>query len=601
MAYEMELYDDSLADQDEDESTRDNVSALLLEEACNEKSQSPNVGERPATNGQHLLKLDLRSAEQLDSPLPLTSSEARAVKEPKEGTVTLANGDKQTTRKIETPQGTQVSVDTVRDGKTVSNVLTNPDGSRTETTYQYQKNGDQSAKSGIDAAIITRKRFDGDNNLLSEATRLPGGHRTETNYKYEDGKLMEKTHTTYPVQLKPGDAKDIKDPRYKELVENYAKLLSKQGDLKPTSETTRYSYDEKGLKESVTVQTVGEKAVGKTVTERMGDGNFKSTSTGGTENSIVITDKQGVVQSKEVRDARTGLVKQEYKREPDGSSSEKVYEIYEGKQRLIARADTTKEGVLTKESFHEGKTTRREIFEKGKNFPATGVEDFEDGKFKKGIYKESDGTTTTKYADGRMTREKGDVVSLYKDDKFEGSFVRPEKTETKLPTESKNDRGRVVNEGPKPILVVYTAADGTMKMALQEKGASAGDTDPDGVVTDERFQPRQDHEGRWVIPAYLPPDAKITKIVGGNTATVKQSEAGVSIDTTGGDVVDSAKQAAGGGETTAGKFNGGRPIQPMMKPGFKQPLNNDEEIRLLNLYQKKEGLMDLLREIKNGR
>lgn len=183
-----------------------------------------------------------------------------------------------------------------------------------------------------------------------------------------------------------------------------------------------------------------------------------------------------------------------------------------------------------------------------------------------------DGKTTTFLKD----KHSGNEVKITPDGKYfvkgadgeQREFVDASAYEQKPagPTRFYANGGKVVNQSDKPILVVgkgpghegNSHGDGFLRILKPGDFTDPEKTDYDGVVTDSRFQPVTLPDGKVLMPASVPADAKYTKISDSYTAHVNFSGADVQ--------VTSPNWTNGLTQTEIDKYTGGAPIHPQ-KPG----------------------------------
>jgi YD repeat-containing protein len=433
-----------------------------------------------------------------------------------------------------------------------------PDGGKIETTDTYPASADGKAL-GKCTMSVTRV-FDKDN-LLQRESAYWGTGRRDTTFKYDGNKLVEKVSSQSELRPMKVDTNGIKDPRYAQLVQDHNKELAKQQMPPPAVETTKYSYDEAGKLNGFTaVTTRDNREIAKAVSEKLPNGGFKETRTGA-ENSVIITDKDGKVQSKEVRDGKSNELKYEMKvDEKTGVLNESFYE--KGKLTKVketrANQDSSEkcyspDGKLTstKEQKKNGEFSEKTFSPEGK---VIGTSEWKNGE-----------SVTQSYdAEGRVTERKvrsqgkqiQDSTFEYTKDKEcvvtdrltnQKCRISLEKPVTSLPSDTEtggpidtakaklSNPGKVQNDSGKPIVIVVNGHvnpddkyqvdknKGKNYLYVLQPGEQVPDNvDIDGVVTDKRYQPVMGPDGVWRAPIIEPSGdtPAIAKVENNKKATV---------------------------------------------------------------------------------
>ncbi len=203
-----------------------------------------------------------------------------------------------------------------------------------------------------------------------------------------------------------------------------------------------------------------------------------------------------------------------------------------------------------------------------------------------------DGSKTVNLSDKTSYREKDGEITLYDASGAEvGKFVDAAKVEDTLPQEpGESEPSGMKNGSDKPILVLANTLDSEGKKTgmgfhvLKPGESTPAGSDADAVVTDPRFQPRV-VDGRTLVPASLPVDAKVYKISGNQFAEITEKDGVPHVDrikyaagiapSDGWNIINPAAWYTGlrtdsgwllkTGKDTAGGMNGNTEIKPVPK------------------------------------
>lgn len=437
-----------------------------------------------------------------------------------------------------------------------------PGGGRKEVAYNYAP---QPGKDGKYAFVKVESVYDANNKQLSETANYPDGSKSRTEYKYADGKLAEKSFTRTTAKMDES-ADNIKDPRYRQLSQEYARAYNKQNPVVETKEVTKYSYDKNGeLQRSESISTRGGKETGKTIEERQSDGSMKEDRTSGSERFVKVT-KDGVIQSKE--SYKDGALRYDYTLNKDGSTVERNFEMLDGKHRQTSQTDSNPKtgethrrewsygndrAVLVKETITD-KYSRFDIGYDEKTGEKTSTYYEKGGKALRQTYEGKLVTSRTEIVNGEKIQ---DCQYTYDKEKNEAIVkdlinnrecrISLEKPADSLPTDTEHgglwdrtkdavsDPGKVYNKSDKPIVVIvngHVDPDDSFQVK-KNKGSNyvyviqpgeeiPKDVDIDGVVMDRRYQAVKGPDGVWrapIIPAG-DPEPDIVKVENNNTVNV---------------------------------------------------------------------------------